>query len=190
MIVSNSFYTRPLAAVTVTEQLQSTIDHSQKLADQWEGEMVGYYQRVDQLDVSIRKLDTRSKAGWWIAGAGGALVVAGLVYGAVAGPGTVAAIPGILVTFGGLGLAQFSDLSAGSQRRERGRLQHTVDFRRELLDKKVYPQLESARASLQAEEERQHQEMQALLDGMRSVGQLSERAGDVLIGGSVLRKRR
>ncbi|MEW6277883.1 MAG: hypothetical protein AB1758_04610, partial [Candidatus Eremiobacterota bacterium] len=139
---------------------------------------------------TIAKCEKRSRVGWGICAAGGGLMVAGMVAGFISGIGTVAAIPGILVTFSGLGLAQWAQNKSDSARLDYQFLYPTSMNRRNLLDTRTYPRLREVQAALKELDERDLKEVQSMVDGIAHMGQVMDRGSSMVFGGTVLRKSR
>ncbi len=171
---------------TSRERLNSTITHFQALVDQWEPEIKTDLENCEKWRSSALKND--KLAGWGLKGAvaGGVLAMVGAGVSLAMGLGTHGVFPGLGVFLVGITVCQVACMRRDSAQMEYQMTFPSVKHRQELLKTRAYPQLEQARAALLKQDT---EEMTALADGLRQVGNIMETKDSLVVGGTLIRKR-
>ncbi len=168
-------------------ELRENLQRTRDLIDEWEGEVKRDLELCERHLATARINDQRGGVALKVAGAGLGMVVVGGLFGLVAGA-PLAMFPGLGVFTAAILVTQVCTGRRDHANLERQMLYRPALHKAELLKSQLHPRLERQQAELGAEEERvAGAQVRQLAEGLGQPGQIGQRQGALVIGGTVVR---
>ncbi len=184
-------FTSPIGSAVPEDrrpELREALQRTRDLIDQWEGEVKRDLDLCERHLETARVNDHRGGVAIKVAGAALGMVMVGGLFGLVAGA-PLAMFPGLGVFTAAILVTQVCTGRRDRANLERQMLYRPAQLKAERLMSQLHPRLEAQQAELGAEEKRvAEQQVYRLSEGLSQPGQIGQRQGALVIGGTVVRR--